>query len=411
VGKTNHLNFTKKALEKLPSKETRYNVFDDDVSGLGIAVHPSGVKTLFHVKKVRGWPQRTTIGPFPDLSVEQARGKASELNGKLAKWRSDGYEGQNPLERPTKVSTLGEVLTHYIEHHLKRNAKNPDHAVKYAHWQFDSYLASWRNRPLATISRADVVKRHAEITSAHGGVTANRSITFLRTLFGHAIDPDVALWDGLNPARKLKKILNHETPRKTVLEDSDAKKFFKALECEPHRDLRDFILIALSTAARRGTIFAMEWSQIDFDRGLWVIPNPKGRKGQEDHVVPLNKLAVSVLKGRPRVDGSPWVFPGRRGHIMTVKKPWSKFLERAGINDFHVHDMRRSVATRAGESGATTEVIKRTLGHSEDSVATKIYDRSDRRGHVLEAIDAAVTSMLLAGKSSKRKLLGATRHA
>jgi len=403
LGKTIHLNFTKKTLEKLSVQEKRYSVFDDDVSGLGLAIYPTGQKTFFHLKKVQGWPQRTTIGAFPDLSVDQARGKASELNGKLSMWKANDYEGQNPVERPKKVSTLGQVLAHYIEHHLRANAKDPDYAVKYANWQFDAYLAPLRNRPLGTIRREHVRELHGGIVAKNGGVTANRTVTFLRTLFNHAIDPDVALWDGANPCAKPKKFLAHEQSRKRTIQRSEAPNFFKELAREPHRDLRDFLLLAMSTAARRGTVLAMRWDQLDWKRELWVIPSPKGKKGKEPHVVPLTKLALAVLKDRPRVN--EWVFSGKKGHLTTIKKPWKKFLERTGIHDLRVHDMRRSIATAEGETGASTEVIQKTLGHEESSAATKIYDRSDRRDEVRGAMDAAVNAMLLAGKTSKRKLL------
>ena len=405
------LHFTKKALEDLPATEKRYNVFDIATRGLGLAVYPSGAKTFFHLRKVQGWPERTTIGSWPETTIELARGKAAEINGALAKWKVGGFEGRSPLEPSKRVSTLGEVLEHYVQHHLLRNAKNPDEAAKYALFQFATYLASWRNRPLATISRADVAGRHAEIEAQHGGVTANRTITFLRTLFNHAIDPDYALWGGVNPARKPKKLLFHETARKRKIEDADAPKFFKALEHEPHRDLRDFILLALSTAARRGTIFAMRWDQIDFDHELWIIPNPKGKRGVTEHIVPLNALAISVLKARPRI--GEWVFPGKSSgrHLRTINKPWRAFLKRAGIDDLHIHDLRRTVATRQGESGASTKVIQKTLGHTEDSVATRIYDRSEQRQDVRDAIDAAMTSMLTAGKTSKRKLLAGGARA
>lgn len=98
----------------------------------------------------------------------------------------------------------------------------------------------------------------------------------------------------------------------------------------------------------------MQWDHIDFQHKLWTIPNPKGKKGQEEHIVPLNKLAVTVIKARPRVN--EWVFPGRKGHLTTLKKPWAQFLKRAGIDDLHIHDLRRTLATREGEGGATTEV-------------------------------------------------------
>ena len=97
-----------------------------------------------------------------------------------------------------------------------------------------------------------------------------------------------------------------------------------------------------------------------------------------------------------------------KGHLTTIKKPWKKFMERVGIKDLRIHDLRRTLATHEGDTGASTEVIQKTLGHEESSTATKIYDRSDRRDEVRGAMDAAITAMLSAGKTSKRKLLAAT---
>jgi integrase len=406
VGKT---NFTVKTLERLDARDKRFSLFDSETRGLGLAVYPSGQKTFFHLKKVQGWPRRTTLGTFPDMSIEAARGKASELNGKLSKWRTNDYQGQDPLERPAKVSTLGEVLAHYVENHLKANAKKPDHAVKYANWQFDSYLAPLRNRPLGTIRREHVRELHEAIKQKHGGVTANRTVTFLRTLFFHAIHPDVALWDGANPCAKPKKFLVHEKDRERTIQLQEAPKFFKELAREPHRDLRDFLLLALSTGARSATVLAMRWDCLDWQRGLWTIPEPKGKKDRDAHVLPLTKLSLSVLRERART--TEWVFPGvKKGqHLTTVKKPWKKFLARVGIRDLRIHDLRRTLATHEGDTGASTEAIQKTLGHEEASAATKIYDQSDRRDEVRGAMEAAIAAMLVAGKTSKRKLLAAPR--
>jgi integrase len=408
--------FTKKLIEDLEPKERRYNVLDSDTRGLGCVVHPSGQKVFYHVRKVQGWPQRVTLGAFPEMTLDDARGKASELNGKLSKWKSNDYEGPNPSTKPKRISTLGQVLDHYVEHHLKGNAKNPDHAIKYAKWQFDSYLASWRNRQLGTILREHVRELHAEIAKKHGDVTANRTLTFLRTLFYHAIHPDVALWVGVNPCAKPEKILatTPEESRDRTIKRDEAPQFFKALLNEPHRDLRDFILLALSTGQRRGAIFAMAWNQIDWEKRLWTIParNRKGKKGRGGHIVPLTPVAFKVVKSRADMH-EDWVFPGAKQdkHLVTIKKPWKRFLERAGLAeaDLRVHDLRRSLATAEGDTGASTEAIKKTLGHAEDSKATEIYDRSDRQDEVRNAMSAALRDMLAAGKVSQKKLLAAPR--
>ena len=409
MGKTSKMNFSIKAIERLDPKLKRYSVLDEQTRGLAIAVYPSGAKTFYHVRKVQGWPKRTTIGAYPDLTIEFARGKGNELNGKLAKWQANDFEGPNPLERPQQTATLGSVLAHYVKNHLETNAKNPAYAVKRANWHFDTYLASLRNHPLGSITREQVRKLHEKIAAERGSVTANRTITFLRTLYNHALHPDVALWSGINPCAKPKKFLAVEKSRERVIKPDEAPKFFKALASEPHRDLRDFLLLALSTAARRGTIFSMRWDEIDWQHELWTISSPKGRRDRKPHVVPLAPLAISVLKTRPHVSAE-WVFAGRKGrHLTTVKKPWKKFLQRAGIEDLTLHDLRRTLATQQGQTGASREVIQKTLGHEASSVATKIYDRSDRRPEVRAAMNKAVSSLLVAGKTSRRKLLKAAK--
>jgi len=74
-------------------------VFDKKHCGLGLVVFPSGVRSFFHLRFVRGYPQRTTIGRFPEVSVEQARGKASELNAALSNWKLSGYRGDTRLNQ------------------------------------------------------------------------------------------------------------------------------------------------------------------------------------------------------------------------------------------------------------------------------------------------------------------------
>jgi len=124
-------------------------------------------------------------------------------------------------------------------------------------------------------------------------------------------------------------------------------------------------------------------------------------------VVNLVKLAVAVLKGREQ--RGEWVFPGRKKntHLTTLKKPWRAFITRSGISNLVIHDLRRTLATREGETGASREAITKTLGHTRDSEATKIYDRSERRAEVRKAMDIAVADILRAAKTSERKLLAA----
>ena len=175
-------NFTKRALETLRPKAKRYNVLDEATRGLGVAVYPSGVKTFYHVKKVLGRPERTTIGSFPDVSVENARGKAAELNGKLARWKSNDYAGASPLERRAPSVTLEDLFKGYVERHLKVYAKSPDKAVYMAEWLFKLF-DEFKTRRVDQIRRTDIAEFHSRVGNERSQYIANRALQLIRSVF------------------------------------------------------------------------------------------------------------------------------------------------------------------------------------------------------------------------------------
>lgn len=395
------LNFTKKGLGNLAPKEKRYNVFDAHTRGLGILVHPSGRKSFFHLKKTQGWPRRTTLGAFPDLSIENARAKASQLNASLASWKARDYEGPAPFERRRHL-TLNAVLEDYIARRLKAKAKDPERAAKADRWQINKYTAPWKERRLGSIRREDVSSLHAEVGEKHGHVAANRLVQLLRRLYNWAEKEKV--WSGTNPAKGIARF--PEYARERFIEPDEAPKFFQALKREQHGDLKDFILLALATGARSGNLLAMRWEELDLVRASWTIPHVKTKSGAT-YVLPLVDEAVKVLKARRRRIDGEWVFPGaKKGrHLTSVKKPWARFRERAKIPDMTLHDLRRTLGSWAAGVGVSLPAIGRLLGHASPA-ATAIYARLDLNG-VRTAANLATQALFAAGKA---KMLKAAPH-
>ena len=134
------LNFTKKAIEALPRPAGRRAYYSDSKTrGLGIAVTPAGKKTFLLYRKIRGRPERINIGPYPDLSVEQARGKASELNAAIAR-------GENPAEQ--KRAARGQMtLAELFDTYLEKYAKDHKRSWRNDEAQFRRYLTHWAHRP------------------------------------------------------------------------------------------------------------------------------------------------------------------------------------------------------------------------------------------------------------------------
>jgi integrase len=360
------LNFTKRSLDALHAKPKRYSVYDERVSGLGLLVLPSGYKSFFWFRKVHGRPTWKTIGNFSELSIEQARARAQELNVSIADWKSRRYDGANPVGKPNREPTLNEIIEDYCDKRLAGHAKNPERAAKGVRWSRDKYLASFKNRRLSSIERKDVRDLHRSIGKAHGHVTANRVATLLKTLFNWA--KKSWEWKGENPAALIEKF--PESRRSRVLQGVERKTFVAALADEPNGDLRDFVVLAIFTGARMSDILSMRWKDIAFgtDPVIWTVPTPKNSKPYEVMLMPE---ALERLTGRK--NGSEWVFPstGKSGHLVTVKKGWQALMKRTGIKGLTIHDLRRTHATMMEEAGVSISVISKILGHSHTGVTEK----------------------------------------
>ena len=406
-------NFTKKAIDALPcpSNGQRAYCYDTGVRGLTVAVSPAGKKVFVLYRKVGGRPERVTIGPYPDLSIEQARGKAEELNGAIAR-------GENPAAKRREIrqeATLGELFDTYLEHHAKRLHKRTWPADLR---RFELHLHGWRLRKLSSIKAFDVVRLHARIGRTAGLIAANRTVQMLRRLVNKALDWG---WHGDNPAEGVE--LNEENSRERFLQAGELPHFFRALAEELNETIRDYVLLSLLTGARKSNVLQMRWQQINWDRNVWIIPRTKNGKPQD---VPLSPQALAVLDRRKQSTKSEWVFPGsgRTGHLVEAKSAWKRITHliwcptcgtpqqpnekclrdgceadlrkiKSPLTDLRLHDLRRSLGSWEAATGATLPIIGKSLGHRSPA-ATQIYARLDL-DPVRVAVNKATNAMLLAG--------------
>jgi len=397
---------TTRLIEKLTPKEKRYNVVDSKVRGFGIAVYPTGQKTFYHVRKILGRPERTTLGAFPDMSLEQARGKGEELNGKISKWKNNDFQGVHPLRKPKGEPTLDTLLTDYCDVWLPRSTKcrRPERAAADAKWMFSKYCAAWRNRKLSQIHRRDVIALHQDLKESAGPYSANRVLQLLRAMFNWAIHPDAEIWSGVNPAAKIS--LHKEVKRKRFLDNGqELVRLFSALKNKAtSADLRDFVNLALWTGARKSDVLSMKWDDVKFEDNRLTVPDSK----TGDYELPLTPEAIVILKNRKRTrtNGNPWVFPsyGESGHVTDLKNAWAKLLKRAKITNLRQHDLRRTLGSWQAKKGSSIIIIGRSLGHTTlDS--TEVYSQVDL-ATVRNSMEGATAAIAAAGKK-KPKLLAA----
>ncbi len=397
----NKINFTKAVLDilPLPANGQRQSYHDKKTNGLQIRVTSTGVKTFCVFKRLKkGNPERVTLGRYPDMSIEQARKEAARINALIV----EGINPNSDVRSLKTETTLLELFEQFLKHRRnKRGAYLSEKTKSTYQYDFNSYLAKWNKRQLSQFKDTDFIKLHTEIGADHP-TTANRVIAMASSLFSYASEH--RLFNGGNPAQGIKKF--PETKRDRFLQSDELPDFFKSLAKEPNDTLRDYFLVLLLTGARRSNVQAMQWSQIHLERGEWRIPITKNGDSQ---TVTLTPEVVEILRTR-QDKGSPWVFPGSgvTGHLVEPKKAWKRLLERAGIANLRIHDLRRTLGSWQAKTGASLVIVGKSLNHKSPST-TAIYARLDL-DPVRESVNRATGAMLAAGGIKQLVSLESFKH-
>ena len=408
-------NFTREKIAALPNPTNgqRAYYYDTKVRGLAVAVSPMGKKVFIVYRKVMGRPQRITIGPYIDLSIDQARKEAERMNADIAL-------GKNPAadrKALRQESTLKDLFTRYLE----KQAKPFQRTWRNDESMYNAHLENWQFRKLSSIARTDVQALHARIGNNSGKVAANRVVQLLRRLFEYANENG---WEGENPAKKIRFF--PERKRERFMDGTELRAFFQSLAEELNTTVRDYILISLLTGARRGNVLAMRWREIDWERSTWKIGADKAKMGESLNVA-LSPIALRILETRKTSAKNEWVFPGggKTGHLVEPKSAWRRVLKNAanfqmqgwleanrgmtnadfyrenpnaGFHDLRLHDLRRTLGSWQAATGASLPIIGKSLGH-KSLAATQIYARLDL-DPVRASVNKATDAMLIAGNAT-----------
>jgi integrase len=388
---TTRINFTKATLMTTAiaqgSNKKSITLHDSVLRGLICTITANGNRTFFLYQKVQGKPIRTRLGRFPELSVEQARTEALKIK---AGYATEGLHHRMAQPRK-KAITLLALFTVFFERHSK------PHKVS---WRYDTanwrlYLQPWAKREATEITRANWSELHATIAQKHGITAANRTISMVRCMYNRGID-----W-GLvekNPITGLK--LFKERSRERFIQPAELPNFFAALKGLRNPIMQAYFELALLTGARKTNLLLMKKEDVNLDLQIWRIPYTKNGHSQ---IIPLVPRAVELLQPlMTQNPASPWVFSThetKSGHIEHVNKTWHRLIEKAGLKDLRLHDLRRSLASYQVLSGANSFIIGQTLGH-RSLQSTAVYARMNLDA-VRSAMGNAVDLMKRTGLESK----------
>ncbi|WP_409408731.1 site-specific integrase [Acidithiobacillus ferriphilus] len=360
------INFTKTSLLALePNPGKRRRVYDEKQKGLAIYISPIGAKTFYCIRKVNGKVEEIRIGDAATVTIETARTTAAGIINQIA-------AGTNPAEqrRIKKAEMMfSDLFSEWVKDCRAKGKKSLSNDER----NYRLHLQGIAKKKLSEIERSHIRALHQKVSTGAGIYQGNRVLALVRAVFNFGITAlDIP---GLsNPAAGLK--MNREESRDRRLHPDEMPRFFEALAAEENPDMRDYVMLSLLTGARRSNVLAMTWAEINMERRTWTIPGSKA-KAKDNITVPLTDAAIDVLQARAEVSGAKgWVFPGtgKTGHLVEPKKGWARLLQRAGIEDLRLHDLRRSLASFQIDAGVSLAVIGKGLGHHSQQT-TAVYAR------------------------------------
>ena len=370
---------TVRAIEALKPKGKPYKAADGE--GLYVEVSPAGGK-LWRLKyRFGGKEKRLSFGPWPDITVEAAREKATDARAALR-------DGKDPARghRAARGGIEGETMDALAAAWAARQAWAPS-TEKRERYLLTHWLPELGSIPARALTPQDIRPVVLGIEGRGRGEDAHRvraqigRVLRYAVALGHA-ERDVAadLGDVLAPVQSEKYA--------TLTKPAEIAELMRAIHSyngDPSTMCALRLLPLVFT--RPGELRNARWPEFDLDGAepLWRIPGERmkmRRKNPGEHLVPLSTQVVALLKKLRMVtwdNAQGLLFPG-----LVPGKPISdatlgQALRRLGYGPDRIvpHGFRAMASTQLNEQGFAPDIIELQLAHRDSSVRA-IYNRSTR---------------------------------
>ena len=393
--------------------EKTLKIYDTLLKGFVLFVRPTGKKTFYvDYRKPNGTRTNHFIGHATLLTVTEAREEARNFLAAINR-------GEDPTAPPPddKAPTLDVFLREKYAPWVTFNRKTGQETLNMINHSFKSFL----NVPIDKITVAKLEEWRTQQRRERGkkASSLNREINALKASINWAVNMEII---EENPMRKFKHLPEHDSTkivrylsieeRARLMAALDEREKEMRQERQNHNEwlkerhfeelppyghftdhLKPMILLSLSTGIRQGTLFGLEWQDVDFSKNSltirWEID-----KTLKTRQMPMNDTAFDVLsKWKEQfeiIKPASLIFPSPQTgkKIKTCKTAWANLLKRAKIENFRWHDMRHDFASQLVMEGKDLNTVRDLMGHT-DIKMTLIYAHlaPENRLHAVKVLD------------------------
>jgi integrase len=306
-------------------------------------------KSYFVQRRIRGSLIKTTIGK---MSLKEAREEAAK------KWG---------LAEPKPAGARKTFETAFEEFLLDggKRGELADRTRGLYRRCLDHYLADWKSRALEDIGRDEECGRvlYRRIRQKHGAATAAQAVRLVSAVWRHARKVNRKLPEPPTAAVTLPPTRS----RDWALSPEDLKAWWAAVK-GLSAVKRAWWVVCLLTGARRGSVEALRWADVDLDRRTIRFAVAKGGRA---YIVPMSGVLAGLLvkyRDSGEVPPSDWVFPSgvkADRHLVDVRD------DKRGV--VSAHHLRHTFRTLLAELGVATDQARLLMGHSMGGDVSRGY--------------------------------------
>jgi integrase len=374
-----------------------------------------GGSVFYHEGKGKWVAQLTWVDPATGRKLKREKHCATRKEAEQALAQMVAEQARGLLMDPSRLTTRDFALE-YLRR-LEREGLRPN-SIRLAQGELAYALPSLKDPkahdPLGRMRLQEVKPVHVRaavdrvIEAGYAPRTVARVLMRLKALFREALRLELV---ARNPAEAIQVRLPKGEKAARALEPEEVARLLEAAEASRSRDMALLLRLMLETGLRRGEALALQWGDVDLERGevrVWRAWAKVGSKGAftplktptAKRVVPLPLGLLRRLKARKEellerlnpeevdglhlVGGVKPVDPDAFNHYLR------RLAERAGLGRVRVHDLRHTWATLALSRGIPLEVVSERLGHASPTITLNVYRHlleEERRGYVLDLED------------------------
>lgn len=360
--------FTDLGVRSFKAAAARREVRDPGCENLYLLVQPSGKKSWACRFRVHGKSRKFTIGPFPAVSVAEAREQATAALALVAKGTDPIIltKAKKAAERKVAIDKSGDTIDRlsmlFLDEHAR--AKTRESSWQAVERSFTKeVLPAWKGRLVADISRKDIKELIRGIHKTRPA-QANRVQAHLSRFFRWAVNEDYVTGSPLVGMDRPAK----ENIRDRALNDDEIRAFWAATDKLP-KPFGDIYRLLLLSGCRRQEVGGLEWRELDTVNRLWNLPAARS-KSTKPHILPLGDQAWEIIERQPRI--SEHVFGWVRRGFSTVKPRLDAAMKTA--EPWRTHDLRRTARSLMSRAKVNSEVAEFMLGHLLTGMR-KVYDK------------------------------------